>query len=165
MSQALTYMPKSQTYWSGSHESRPSDPAAILASVKITPSVRDKQHEIVTDSIADTTMHATEEARLTALIARHKTGIMTGQLKAADFEANRENLNHLILIRLHNQLMGDQMQWFHLDHMFNSIQMDNLLYRMPFRDNPASAQRVPRRGQYDTSKVEYDEIQFDLPKP
>ena len=60
--------------------------------------------------------------------------------------------------------MGEQMRWFYLDAMYNSMTMDKLLYRMPFQDNPAAAQRVPRREQYDTTLVKYDEIAFNLEK-
>ena len=103
-------------------------------------------------------------AALTASIARNRNKIIAGQLTAADYVQNKDNLDHLILVRLHNQLQGALQKWFFLDEMFTSIQMDKLTLRMSFRDNPAAAQKVPRRQQYDVARVAYDEVVFNLEK-
>ena len=97
-------------------------------------------------------------------IGLNKRAILERTLTAADVEGGRDNLDHLILIRLYNQLMGDQMRWFHLDNMFNEMVVDKLLLRMSFRDNPSVVQEVPPRQPYDITKVTYDEIKFDLTK-
>ena len=97
-------------------------------------------------------------------IGLHKRHILENALTAADVDTGRDNLDHLILIRLYNQLMGDQMRWFWLDNMFNEMSMDKLLMRMSFKDNPAMVQEVPPRTQYNITKVKYDEIEFNLTK-
>ena len=97
-------------------------------------------------------------------IGLNKRAILERTLTAADVEGGRDNLDHLILIRLYNQLMGDQMRWFWLDNMFNEMVVDKLLMRMSFRDNPSVVQEVPPRQPYDITKVTYDEIKFDLTK-
>ena len=90
--------------------------------------------------------------------------ILNGSLDAADFIADKSNLDHLILVKLYNQVLGKQMPWFFLDEMFVSMPMDQLTLRMTYKDNPAAAQRVPRRARYDQSYVAYDEIEFNLEK-
>ena len=160
MSTSVTYMPQSQVYIEGNHESMPYHPS-LLARTKITKP--DGKLDASENKLVSTPLNPTIK-RLASLIANSREQILTGQLSAADFEAQRENLDHLILIRLYNQLMGEQFRWFHLDNMFNSINVDSLLLRMSFKDNPAAAQKVGRRQQYDTAKVEYDEIKFELEK-
>ena len=160
MSTSVTYMPKSQVYVEGNHESMPYTPS-LIAKVNVERPMG--QLDATQDKLTSSPLTAAYK-RLSSLIASNKDKILTGQLSAADFEAQRENLDHLILIRLYNQLQGEQFRWFHLDNMFNAINVDQLLLRMPFKDNPAAAQKVGRRRQYDTTKVEYDEIQFLLEK-
>ena len=155
MAKSVTYFPQSQMFVDGDHKSMPSG-ASLLASSKI---VKDGDDSKLQTNILDYKLQ-----RLSASIADNKHKIMGGQLSAADFEANRDNIDRITLIRLYNQLMGEQMKWFHLDEMFNSMPVDSLLLRMAFKDNPAAAQRVPARGKYDTAKVNYQDINFNLEK-
>ena len=111
------------------------------------------------------TMLLDEETRnMAEVIGLNKRAVLERTLTAAAFDVGRDNLDHLILIRLYNQLMGDQMRWFHLDNMFNEMSVDKLLLRMSFKDNPAMVQEVGPREQYDVTKVNYDEIPFLLTK-
>ena len=151
----VTYFPESGSYVKGWHESMPSSPA-LLASVRTTRT---------DDNIKfSTTLHDPGMRQLVASLKANKSRVYNGQLSAADVEIGRDNIDHLTLIRLYNQIMGQQEKWFYLDSMFNSINVDKLLLRMPFRDNAAAAQEVPKREEYNVSEVKYDEIQFDLPK-
>ena len=156
---SVTYLPKSKLFVEGAHESMPRAPTLIASSrtekIEGTLNATYKQH---------TTPISPEIRKLTAMAVANRNDILTGQLTAADFEANRANLDHLILVKLHQQVMGDQMKWFHLDEMFNTLELDKLLYRMTFKDNPAAAQKVGRREQYSTTDVPYDEIEFYLEK-
>ena len=43
-------------------------------------------------------------------IGLNKRAILENTLTAAEYDTGRDNLDHLILIRLYNQLMGDQMR-------------------------------------------------------
>ena len=159
---AVTYFPKSGLYFRGEHNVMPQTQNGLLASMRpeFVGSENDPKRSIKTN----TTLIDGGIKQLAASVARNKSAILTGSLTAADYEAGRDNIDHLTLIRLYNRLMGDQMKWFHLDEMFNNIQIDKLLFRMSFRDNPAAAQKVGKREEYDTAKVVYDEIEFDLPK-
>lgn len=164
MSTAVTYFPHLSRYVSGDHESVPYN-APLLAKTDFTENKSTDKVRLDAKTLkVNTTPLSAKIKKLASLIAKNKEKIMLGQLSAVDFEAGRENLDHLILIRLYNQLMGEQYRWFHLDEMFNGINVDKLLLRMSFRDNPAVAQKVPRRKQYDTTKVEYDEISLALEK-
>ena len=161
--QTITYFPDSEIFVKGHHETLPLN----AADHAIAETTRIHSPESIKNEAApkiETRPIDVQARSLMAAIKNNKTQIKTGQLTAADFEAQRDNLDHLILIRLYNQLMGEQTRWFHLDAMFNQINMDKLLMRMSFKDNPADAQTVPRRGQYDPTKVNYQEINFDLPK-
>ncbi len=152
---SVTYFPASHIYMEGRHESMP-HAGQLLASTQI---VGEGEKAKIKTSLGSNKLKA-----LVAAIKNNKAKIQMGQLTAADFVSNRANLDSLILIRLYNQIMGEQVKWFHLDNMFNSMTVDKLLLRIPFKDNPAAAQTVPRRGEYDTSKVNYEEINLDLPK-
>ena len=152
-------MPNIGMYVDGKHESLPANPT-LLASSRV---------EKIMDKLDATYKHSTKPLtpqlrQLVASIAANKEAINSGALTAADYEANRDNLDKLILIQLDKQIRGEQMKWFHLDNMFNTITLDKLLYRMTFKDNPATAQKVPRRETFDTAKVKYDDIQFYLEK-
>ena len=85
-------------------------------------------------------------------------------LGAADENITGDFLAPLIQLRLHEQIMGEQQRWFHLANAFNTIQVDKLLYRMPFQDSPAAAQKVAAREQYDVNKVTYHEQFLELEK-
>ena len=102
--------------------------------------------------------------QLTASIMSNRAQIAMGQLTAADFEANRENLSNLTMIQLDKSVRGQQQQYFHLDNIFQGITTDQLLYRIPFQDNPFAAKEVGAREEYDTAHIVYDEISFDLKK-
>ena len=157
--EAVTYFPTTQAFYQGSHEVLPQNSygnGALIASLRKT--IKDKKLSL------KTTMLDKKYKQLSAVIRQNRGNILSGALTAADFTSNRANLDSLILIRLFNQLMGEQKQWFHLDNMFNGMDVDKLLLRIPFKDNPAAAQLVPRREEYDTTLVKYDEIQLDLPK-
>ncbi len=152
----ITYFPESGQYIRGYHEELPYS-GQLLAT---TSRKEDKEGKSsYSTNIVDPGMQG-----LVGAIKENKDRIKLRQLTAADFEAYRPNLEPLTLIRLYNRILGEQEEWFHLDNMFNTIQLDKLLYRMPFRDNPAVAQEVARRERYDITAVKYDEINFDLPK-
>ena len=154
-STAVTWLPTRGSYISGYHEQAPHI-STLLASAHLDGTGKDAKLKTI--------LHNPQIKSLAASINNNRTKIYGGQLSAADFEANRANLDSLILIRLYNQIMGEQEKWFHLDDMFNNMNVDGLLYRVPFKDAPAAAQDVPRRGEYDTSKVNFDEINLDLHK-
>lgn len=162
---AITYFPKSGQFVKGAYESMPLNASdlVIAKANKTYPAGTTNKMQTGPPKI-DTQLLNRQFKALVSSIAANKNQIEVGGLTAADFEAQRNNLDHLILIRLYNQLMGEQVTWFHLDNMFNQINVDKLLLRMSFKDNPADAQTVPRRGQYDPTLVNYEEINFDLPK-
>ena len=158
---AVTWIPRYASYIQDQHMQGMPNYGQLLASVSVKPTPPATPHalpELATKP---------EDPRLyqvASLIAKNKQRIMFGQLSAADFGAGQENLSHLIMIRLHNQLMAEQMRWFYLDNMFNTMSMEGLLYRMSFRDNVAVAQEVGPRNEYDTTLVKYDTVNFSLPK-
>lgn len=167
MSATITYLPASGLILKGAHESM--DPSAeVLGEFhpnrKTTWTSQGEVAQLKASEDPKTHIHNPELRRLARSIANNRIDIKRKALNAADYQAQRDNLEHLILIRLHQQLQGEQFTWFWLDEMYNEMQLDQLLYRMSFRDNPAAAQEVPRRGEYDTNKVEYDEIEFLLKK-
>lgn len=155
----VTFMPKAAALLAGWHEAM--DSSRYLAMMSVT----EKTGQDLDRSYETRTVPVDPQISLAASsLATHKAGIASGALTAADFNANADNLANLVLIRLHQQLMGRQQEWFHLDEMFNTMNLDKTVYRMAFQDNPAAAQRVGRREQYDTAEVKYDDIDFDLPK-
>ena len=156
---AVSFLPGSGVYVDGIHEAMPGNPT-LLASLR---------YEKIMDKLdasykPHTKMLSPQLRNLVAAVAQHKTKILSGSLTAADYEANRENLDKLILILLDKEIRGQQMKWFHLDNMYNSFNLDSLEYRMTFKDSPASAKKVGRREPFDTAHVAYDEIQFYLEK-
>ena len=112
----------------------------------------------------DTLLEDPQLAKMAAFIGQNRRSVIDGSLKAANFDIGRDNLDHLILVRLHNQLMGEQMRWFYLDAMYNDMTLNQLLYRMSFRDNPAMTQEVAAREEFDVTELVYDEINFNLTK-
>ena len=169
MAKAITYYPKSQMIVKGAHEGAMNPNMNFLAASDTTLQTREETlsgnvKQLVASYQTKTNLHNYSLQQLAASISQNKLKIRTGQLTAADYEAQRDNLDHLILIRLHQQLMGEQERWFYLDEMFNTLTLDTLLYRMSFQNNPAATQEVGPREEYDTAKVEYDEISFSLTK-
>ena len=157
----VTYMPDSGMYIDGYHESMPHNPR-VLARTTVT---EHKDPETLTASYkVDSTPVDPGLYAAAQVLARNKDKIMTGQLSAADVRIGGKDLDPLVLVRLHDQLMGEQMRWFHLDAMFNSMTLNQLVYRMSFKDSVASAQEVPARGEYDITKVPVAEIDFYLTK-
>ena len=164
MSSAITYLPKNKVILAGSHENGMPAGAEILATASTISERKWESNTLNASSTPKTMIKDTKLKRLAALIAANKDKIISGQLTAADFNINRDTIDPLILIRLHQQLMGEQMKYFHLDEMFNEMPINQLLYRMSFSDNPANAQEVGPRQTYDTAKRTYQDIMFALTK-
>ena len=158
---AITYMPDSGMYIDGSHEEMPHNPR-ILARTTVT---EHKDPKTLTASYkVDSTPIDPGLYAAAMTLARNRDRIMTGQLSGADIRIGGKDLDPLVLVRLHDQLMGEQMRWFHLDNMFNTMTLNQLVYRMSFKDNVASAQEVPARAEYDITKVPVADIDFYLTK-
>ena len=189
---AVTYMPGIGAYYAGYHEEYnqgmqalasvrdapipigtpkgslaasviESNPAAILGNL---PRNKEEMESFLHPKAQkiDTILEDPQMQKMAAFIGQNRRAILEGSLKAANFDIGLDNLEHLILIRLHNQLMGEQMRWFWLDNAYNNMTLNQLFYRMSFRDNPAMTQEVPARGEYDTTELVYDEIEFNLTK-
>lgn len=164
---SVTYMPGSKMYIDGYHQDMPSRPRVLatteLVETKTPIEGTDGQyHDSAWKAVStpvDPQLYAVARQ-----IAAQKTRIRTGQLTAADIRIGGAELDPLVLVRLHDQLMGEQMKWFHLDAMFTSFNLNQLVYRMSFKDNVAAAQEVPERAEYDITKVAYDDIDFRLTK-
>ena len=112
----------------------------------------------------NTRLYSRQLAALTASLRANRERILAGQLSAATYVEGKDNLDHLILVKLHQQLQGALQRWFYLDEMFTSMPMDKLTMRISFKDDPAAAQRIPRRQQFNIARVAYDEIVFNLEK-
>ena len=164
MSSAITYLPKNKVILAGSYENGMPPGAEILATASTVSERKWEANTLNATSKPKTMIKDVKLKRLAALIAANKDKIISGQLTAADFNINRDTIDPLILIRLHQQLMGEQMKYFHLDEMFNEMPINQLLYRMSFSDNPANAQEVGPRQTYDTTKRTYQDIMFALTK-
>ena len=159
---AVTYFPAAGVYVQGEHEDMPSDARILGASnVKTIPAKDPNENPTykMETQITDPGLYAAA-----SMIAKNKTRIRAGQLSAADIRIGGAELDPLVLVRLHDQIMGEQMRWFHLDAMFNEMKLDQLVKRMTFKDNIASVQEVPERTEYDITKMAYDDINFYLTK-
>lgn len=172
---AVTYLPYNKSWVAGAHEDILGKDVQLLASTDYDRSqMTNKNGEF--DVTTRTTIHDPAMRNLALYASEHAPSIRMGQhrgitqsmadraLRGADYEAGASNLNHLVLIKLYNQLMGEQMKFFHLDEMFVDVPVERLQLRMPFRSNPAHAQVVPRRKEYDTTQVQYEEIELYLQK-
>ena len=151
---AVTYYPSTGMVHEGDFTSHvDSNP---MASVSFTPRPN-MDHAFD----AHTRLYSPELRRASQWVASHRGHF---GLQAATYDNARDELDHLTLIRLYNQLRGELQRWFHLDEMFQKITVDKLLLRMAFRGDPARAQRVGAREPYDVARLQADEIQFDLGK-
>ena len=161
---AVTYWPHKGVYVKGQAKKWTDGSMQLVASARPRRPRLDMYGRQVTRARVDMRMLDASMRHSAALVAANRERLMTSPLSAADYIANKDNLDHLILVRLYNKLMGDQQKWFYLDEMFTTIQMDKLTLRMPFRDNPAAAQFVGRHERYDITEVAYDEVVFNLRK-
>ena len=135
MSKCVTFFPDSGAVVRGYHEDFTGG-EALMASLDVQmPEV--PQYKVGPDTSIK--MYDQELAALAASVDRNRDAIRMRQLNAAAYVENKANLDHLILVRLHNRLQGAMQKWFFLDEMFTSITMDKLTLRMSFRDNPAAA--------------------------
>ena len=180
-----THFPEIQAIIEGEHTEMPKNPTYLARHVQTAGDYFDKKNWSYTEAQEDkrsyknqTTLLPAELQESAQYVASRQHQFATGQVSyadmlkeieqeqysAADYTGQRDNLDHRILIQLYNKLWGDQTTWFWLDNMFLSIPVSKLLLRMSFRDNVRSAQIVPRRAQYDTTLVKYDEIDFSLVK-
>ena len=153
---AVTYMPESGIYLADKHEQMPGQRTTFG---------RSPYHRRVRKSKNQNNSFASSHE---IVGSRNQTPTNTeftpGNLRQRTLNQTDQTWTPLSSSDYTTQLMGEQVRWFHLDNMFNPMNVDQLLLRVPFKDNPAAAQTVPRRGEYDTSKVNYDEINLDLPK-
>ena len=169
LAEGITYFPKSRVIKRGAEEypEHSNTFGGMYASAKLEPATITRvpgADDTITPGRWNTT-NLTKPMRA-AVEAANWIKQKTGGLYAADDSIPQvaDRLAPLILVRLHQQIMGQMQTWFHLDSAYNHIQVDKLLYRMPFQDNPAAVQRVGIREQYDVNKVEYFESTFDLRK-
>ena len=160
---AITYLPSQKSYIAGEYFGENANTVwPTLLATSRTEEIVDA-NGVKTFKIHNTPVDQKIKEAV-SLMASNKQGILSGSLKAADFDANRDNLSHLTMIQLDKEIRGQQAEYFHLDHMFSNITVDQLLYRYSFQDNVAAAQKLGPRQEYDTTKVTYDEVQLDLEK-
>lgn len=165
-----TYFPHSGLIAAGRHEELgPFVPIiGTMTAAQRNPSLLDVAHRDY-QTPTSTKLYSQQLAALTAALHANRDKIMAGQinmnsLTGAAFVEGKSNLDHLILVKLHQQLQGALQRWFYLDEMFTSMPMDKLTMRISFKDNPAAAQKIPRRQEYNIARVAYDEILFNLEK-
>jgi len=166
MMHAHTYFPKAGVFVAGEHDAYVPGMPILARSVQGKPEM-DKDGNVAKPGAWRTSNLSASLKKAATVIAslKHQYAQMgPGVLAAADEELLGDFLSPLIQIRLHQQIMGEMQKWFHLDAAYVPIDVDQLLYRMPFQDNPAAAQRVPARQQYDISKVNYYEAFLELSK-
>ena len=164
---AHTYFPKAGAFVSGEREQYTPGMQMLAASRQQEPTRDPKTGEVAeiggwkTNALSASLMSGVRVAKA----IKAKLGQSPGMLAAADVNLPENDfLLPLIQVRLHQQIMGQMQKWFHLDNAFTKMQVDQLYYRMPFQDNPAAAQIVGPREQYDVNKVKYYEAFFELKK-
>ena len=77
---------------------------------------------------------------------------------------NASNLTHLQLIRLFPEAQGSPVEYFFLDELFIKRDVAMLEYREPFRNVNLTGEYLGRMEESKITKVDYDEIKYDLPK-
>ncbi len=77
---------------------------------------------------------------------------------------NASNLTHLQLIRLFPEAQAAPVEYFYLDNLFVVRDVAMLEYREPFRNVNLTGEYLGRMEESKTTKVDYDEIKYDLPK-
>jgi len=162
-SPAVTYFPKSGTYVRGEQENYIQG-QPLLARASFTQEESKAGEGKLGETKWNTTLGDSQMLKAAQTLAAIKQQYNTGSLSAADESLGNDPLAPLIQIRLHQKIMGEQQKYFFLDQAFNQISVDTLLYRMPFQDNPAAAQTVGPREQYDVNKINYAEVLFELVK-
>ena len=86
------------------------------------------------------------------------------QIKSNTAVANNANLEHLQVIRLHEQIQGAPDQPFYLEGASTIRNMDKLEGRETFRSIGDSVQRKDRLEETKVKKTTYTELKYDLTK-
>ena len=140
--QFLTYWPGSRNFYEGKHTER--DPGS------------DSAHLIASMTKSDDIWKA--ELKSPELIKSAK------QIKSATAVANDANLEHLQVIRLHEEIQGAPQQPFYLEQAATVRNVDMLESRESWRSIGDSVQRKNRMEQVKEKVTKYTEIKYDVTK-
>lgn len=163
LSAAVTYFPKLGGYMAGVHIEQPTglNPPLIASTVE-----RQGLPDVFGNPTTDRQVGITHPGMMHVAqhVQENSMAVANRALVAANYESNATNLNNLVLIKLYNKIMGDLHEFFFLDAMFMEHQAERLQLRVPFMGNPAFAKITGRRQEYDTTRVEYQDIELYLQK-
>jgi len=140
--QFITYWPSSRNLYEGKHTA--SDPGA------------DSQHLLATMKKVDSSYKAELKSKELIKSAR--------QIKSADAIANDANLEHLQVVRLHEEIMGAPDQPFYLHNAATVRNVDKLEARESWRSIGDSVRRKGRMEETKEKATKYTEIKYDVTK-
>ena len=94
--------------------------------------------------------------RIARDIGKHRQEISRHLLTAADINAgDSTGLDSLKLVKLFEELQGDQANYFVLRSAFAQYELTRLELRIPFQSSPKAAQKLGPREKYNDTEIVY----------